>query len=370
MRKVAGSLVIVALILGLGFSAEADEPSALRGHKQVNLISDLAGSARSIDLNLVNPWGISVRRRSQIWVSANGTGLATAYRPNGNAFSTAIAIPGPAQGGPGTPTGLAFNATQDFVISNGARSARSILLFATEDGVLSGWNPSVDPDNALITLDHSDPNRVLNPVYKGIAVGQSDGKNFLYVTDFRGGVVEVYDGAFNFVKSFRNPASDLFGFGPFGIRNIGGKLFVTYAEQDDELRSDVPGPGKGFIDVFDTSGNLISRFASQGTLNSPWGLALAPKQFGIFSQTLLVSNLGDGLINAFDPQSGLFLGQIKDRGNHPIVINGLRGLDFNQISVKINKKVRLRPALFFAAGISGGIHGLFGYITPFVPEKK
>jgi uncharacterized protein (TIGR03118 family) len=370
MRKVAGSLVIAVLILGLGFSARADEPSALRGYNQVNLTSDLAASAGRIDLNLVNPWGIAVRRRSQIWVAGNGTGLATAYRPNGKFLPTVVTIPGPALGGPGTPAGLAFNTTQDFVISNGARSARSVLLFATEDGVLSGWNPTVDPDNAIVTLDRSDPNRVNNAVYKGIALGQSGGNNFLYVTNFRGGVVDVYDGAFNFVKSFRNPASDLFGYGPFGIRNIDGKLYVTYALQDATLSNDVPGPGNGFIDVFDTSGNLISRFASQGTLNSPWGLALAPKRFGAFSQTLLVSNSGDGLINAFDPQSGLFLGQLKDRGNNPIVIDGLRGLDFNQISVKIKTKVGLRPALFFAAGISGGNHGLFGYLLPFVAAKK
>jgi uncharacterized protein (TIGR03118 family) len=301
-------------------------------------------------------------------VSDNGTGLATSYKGNGMGVPPVVTIPLPGGGPGGTPTGNVFNPTNGFVISQGGVSDPSQFLFATEDGTISGWNPAVDRTHALIAVDRSRvrEGKFLGAVYKGLALAQdSSGASFLFATDFRFGVVEQFDAQFHLVRSFTDPAlaadCPLPGqcFAPFGIQDIGGMLFVSFALQDKAHHDDVAGAGNGFVDVFDTSGNLIRPFASHGTLNSPWGLALAPANFGTFSNDVLVGNFGDGRINAFDPASGAFLGQLQDPAGHPITINGLWGLAFGNGGLAGDT-----TTLFFAAGLNDEADGLFGTIQP------
>jgi uncharacterized protein (TIGR03118 family) len=278
-----------------------------------------------------------------------------------------VTIPLPGGGPGGAPTGNVFNPTSGFVISQGGASGPGQFLFATEDGTISGWNPAVDPAHALIAVDRSAvrQGKFVGAVYKGLALAPSGSGSFLYATDFRFGVVEQFDAQFHLVRSFTDPvlAEDcpLPGqcFAPFGIQNIGGDLFVSFALQNKAHHDDVGGAGNGFVDVFDTSGTLKGRFASMGSLNSPWGLALAPAGFGTFSNDLLVGNFGDGRINAFDPSTGKFLGQLQDPAGHPIAINGLWGLAFGNGGLAGDT-----TTLFFASGLNDEADGLFGSIQP------
>jgi uncharacterized protein (TIGR03118 family) len=297
-------------------------------------------------------------------VSDNGTGLATRYKGNGMGVAPAVSIPLPGGGPGGASTGNVFNPTSGFVVSEGSASRPSQFIFATEDGTISGWNSSVDSTHAIIGVDRSQvrEGKFLGAVYKGLALGQN---GFLFATDFRFGMVEQFDARFHLVRSFTDPvlAADcpMRGqcFAPFGVQNIGANLFVSFALQNAAHHDDVAGAGNGFVDVFDTNGNLIRRFASGGTLNSPWGLALAPGDFGQFSNHLLVGNFGDGRINAFDPTTGAFLGQLQGQSGHPITINGLWGLAFGNGGLAGDTST-----LFFAAGLNDEADGLFGSIVP------
>lgn len=246
-------------------------------------------------------------------------------------------------------------------MSDGATSGSSVFMFATEDGTISGWSPSVSLMNAFVAVDNSvvDPNdqQHRSAVYKGLAIGSTSSGTFIYTTNFRGGFVEMYDSDFILVKTFTDhtlPDS----YAPFGIQRIGTKLFVTYAKTDSKKHDDVAGAGHGFIDTFDLNGNLPSRFAAHGTLNSPWGIALAPGNFGDFSNALLVGNFGDGSINAFDASTGAFLGQLKDAGGNPLIFNGLWGLRFGN-----DAAAGPSNTLFVTAGINDEADGLFVSIT-------
>ena len=336
-------------------------------YQQKNLVSDLAGVAKLQDPNLVNAWGLSHSPTGPWVVSDNGTGLSTQYKSNGMGVPPVVTIPLPG-GGPGAaPTGNVFNSTSDFVVTEGSASGPSQFIFATEDGTISGWNPNVDLTHAIIAVDRSTvrQGKFLGVVYKGLATGRNNSGNFLFATDFRFGTVEMFDATFTLVKTFTDPAlaSDcpLRGqcFAPFGIQNIGGNLYVTFALQNAAHHDDVGGAGNGFVDVFDTNGNLMRRFASQGTLNSPWGLALAPAKFGQFSNDVLVGNFGDGRINAFDHDSGAFLGQLQGQNGQPISINGLWGVAFGNGGLAGDT-----TTLFFASGLNDEADGLFGSITP------
>ncbi len=336
-------------------------------YAQRNLVSDLAGVARFQDPNLVNAWGLSHSPSGPWEVSDNGTGLATSYKGNGMGVPPVVTIPAPGGGPGGAPTGNVFNPTSGFVISQGGASGPSQFLFATEDGTIAGWNPAVDPAHALIAVDRSGvrQGKFEGAVYKGLALAQSGSGSFLFATDFRFGVVEEFDAQFHLVRSFTDPAlaadCPLPGqcFAPFGIQNIAGSLYVSFALQNKAHHDDVGGAGNGFVDVFDTSGNLIRRFASGGALNSPWGLALAPAGFGAFSDDLLVGNFGDGRISAFDPATGVFLGHLQDPAGHPITINGLWGLAFGNGALAGDT-----TTLFFAAGLNDEADGLFGTVQP------
>jgi uncharacterized protein (TIGR03118 family) len=335
-------------------------------YTRVNLVSDIAGVARFTDSNLVNPWGLGFGPTSPFWVADNNGNVSTLYNGRGQAFPVGsplvVTIPAPGSPTGGTPTGLVFNGTGQFVISANSKSGSPLFLFSSEDGTILGWSPGVSVTSAVIAKDNS----ASGAVYKGLAIANTSKGNFLYVTNFHAGVVEIYDKDFNQVNTFTDPNVDL-NFAPFGIQNIGGQLFVTFALQKlPDRHDDQSGAGNGFVDVFATDGTLIRRFASHGTLNSPWGLALAPEGFGKFSHDLLVGNFGDGRINAFHVGSGEFDGQLIDPEGNPLTINGLWALQFGNGS----KNGGSRHTLFFTAGIADESHGLFGFINAGLEEGQ
>jgi uncharacterized protein (TIGR03118 family) len=337
---------------------------------QTNLVSDISGIARFTDPNLVNPWGLSYAPTGPFWVSDNGSGLSTLYNGQGTPQSLVVNIPSPFSGQSGTPTGTVFNGTSGFVVSQNGVSGPAAFLFVTEDGTLAGWNPKVSLNNAIQVVDNSaNPTPGDGAVYKGLTMGTDpDGRTLLYATNFRAGTIDVFDSQFRPTGvggSFTDPNIPA-GFAPFDIANINGKLYVTYAKQDAEKHDDVAGAGNGYVDVFNTNGQLLQRLISNGPLNSPWGLALAPENFGKFGGDLLVGNFGDGHINAFNPHTGAFLGTLTDPLGNPIAIGGLWSLKFGN-----GGQAGPTTTLFFSAGIGGENHGLFGelQVVSFNPQS-
>ncbi|HLW03817.1 MAG TPA: TIGR03118 family protein [Ktedonobacterales bacterium] len=389
----SGKLRLLTLALTLGLSLTLALPLTASAHsrdgnrdrfEQTNLVSDIKGLARVFDPNLVNPWGIvAVPNDGPFWIADNGTGLSTVYDGRGNPFPPktplVVTIPPPSnapQGATAAPTGIVLNTADpdDVVVSKNGKSGPARFLFATEDGTISGWNPNVDPTNAILKVDNA--NTTSGPVYKGLAEGSNRSGDFLFATNFRFGRVDVFNSRFKLVSFFTDPqlANDcpIAGppkqcFAPFGIRNIGGKLFVTFALQDSKHHDDVNGAGNGFVDIFSTRGKLLRRLIAHGPaqspLDSPWGLVLAPDHFGRFSGDLLVGNFGafktgkNPSINAFD-LNGNFQGNLKDETGHPISIDGLWGLNFGDDVLHADPH-----ALYFTAGINDEADGLFGKLT-------
>jgi uncharacterized protein (TIGR03118 family) len=273
-----------------------------------------------------------------------------------------VAIPPPAGGTPpAAPTGMVFNDTSAFEVAAGGPPAR--FIFATEDGTISAWNTGT---NAVLGFDNS----ASGTVYKSLALASSGGSNFLYAADFHHARIDVFDGSFRPVTlpgAFSDPAIPA-GYAPFGIHNLGGNLYVTYAMQDANKHDDVAGPGHGYVDLFDSSGHLVKRFVSGDPLDSPWGMALAPAGFAQFSGDLLISNFGGGRINAFDAATGAFKGPLTTTNGAPIEIDGIWALKFGNGGSGGDG-----GRLYFTAGIAGGgnleDHGLFGSISA-VPGIK
>jgi len=325
-------------------AAVADSPA----YQVRNLVSDVPGAAEHTDRNLVNGWGVAFNPLGVVWVADNGTGVATLYDGAGNPQSLVVSIPG------GRPTGIVFNGSNDFVVSKGGVSGPARFIFATEGGIIAAWAPNVDPTHAITVVDNS----ASGAIYKGLAIG-ADGNRFLiYATDFHNRKIDVFDKAFSPVTVPGGFADSIPGkFGPFGIQNIGGSIYVTYARQDKDREDDVPGRGEGIVDVFTASGTLVRRIAKGGPLNAPWGLALAPADFGGFANMLLIGNFGDGTINVFDLSRNRFVAQLSTADGQPIVIPGLWGLAFGNglLGQPTN-------TLFFAAGPDDEAHGLYGRI--------
>src|SRR5438105_2187910 len=253
-----------------------------------NLVSDQAGNASIHDPNLINAWGIAVNPASGgFWVASNGGDVSTVYTGDVNGQPLAkskleVSIPD------GAPTGIVFNGTSGFVISSGANSGPARFILVTESGKIVGWNPNVAGTSALTAFKAED-----GAIYKGVALGARGGESFLYAADFHNGKIDVFDSKFRPMPISRTAFADTNmpeGFAPFNIVAIGDKLFVTYAKQDDDQEDDVAGPGFGFVDVYDTSGALLQRFASKGTLNAPWAVVQAPEHFGDFSGDVLIGN--------------------------------------------------------------------------------
>ena len=349
-------LPFAGIVVGALFAA-AQIPVAgqlnSNGYVQHNLVSDQPGTAITLDSNLKNPWGMAFSPTGPFWIADNGTGLSTVYNGQAQILPLVVTIPPPmGSTQTATPTGIVFNGTPNFVVSSGGQSGPALFIFATEDGTISGWNPNVNPSAAILAVDNSSA----GSVYKGLAL--ASGGSLLFATDFTNNAVRVFNGSFNLVNSFTDPSLPA-GFAPFGIANIQGLLYVTFALQNAENpEEDQPGFGNGFVDVFNTDGTLVRRFASQGVLNSPWGLALSG-EFGPFSNSLLVGNFGDGTINAFDPATGDFLGRLMSDRNQPIVIEGLWALAFGNGGQAGNPRL-----LYFTAGINDEENGLFGDLQP------
>lgn len=306
-----------------------------------NFQSDIAGAAAHVDRNLVNPWGMALPSATgAIWVSDNGTGVATLFKQDGTVNPLVVEIPGKDSHQPGSPSGIVSNSTLFFKVTKNGNSQPAKFIFVSEDGTISGWNPTLDGTHALVAVR---PNG--DTVYKGATLGVANGHNFLFATNFHRGQVDTFDENFTLVNthSFIDPTMPT-GFAPFGIRNINGQIYVTYARQDGARRDDVEGRGNGFIDVFTTSGTLVRRLVSNGDLDSPWGLALV-------DGVLWVGNFGDGRINNFDPNTGAFLGTVDLADGSPLQFDGLWDL------------LPTPAGVFFTAGIGREEHGLFGLIT-------
>ena len=327
----------------------------MSGYIQHNLISDLPNTAITTDPNLKNPWGLAHGPTSPFWVADNGTGLSTLYNGSAQKVALTVTIP-PPNGSTATaaPTGVVFNGTSDFVVSAGGQSGPAAFILATEDGTISGWNPAVNGTAAILAVDNS----ASGAVYKGLAMFTSASGSLIYATDFHNNAVDIFDGHFNSIGSFTDTSLPA-GFAPFGIANINGLLYVSFAlQKGPENHDDQAGPGNGFVDIFSPGGALMRQFAAQGTLNSPWGMVLA-QSFGVFSNALLVGNFGDGTINAFDIDTGNFLGQLTDTRGLPIFIDGLWSLVFGNGGQGGNPNV-----LYFTAGPNSEADGLFGDLQP------
>jgi uncharacterized protein (TIGR03118 family) len=347
MRIINPTMKTILLVLAaLSFSAPFSRADS---YSWTNLQSDIPGVAIHTDPNLVNPWGMAVPSATgPIWVSDNGTGVSTLYnQADGAARSLIVTIPTAARNkGEANPTGIVFNSTAFFKVTKNGNSLPSRFIFVSEDGSISGWNPTLDQTHAIIAVDNGTNKGSKHAIYKGATLGVANGHNFLYVTDFHTGRVETYDENFQQVNPGGFIDSTLpTGYAPFGIRNINDQIYVTYALQDSKKEDDVPGPGNGFVNVFDTSGNLLRRLVSRGNLNAPWGLAL------VEGDELWVGNFGDGQINNYDPTTGAFLETISTADGTPLEFEGLWDL------------LPLSAGVYFTAGIVDEEHGLFGLIT-------
>jgi uncharacterized protein (TIGR03118 family) len=327
------------------------------GYQRRNLVSDGFIPAENTDPNLVNGWGIAFNPTGPDWVADNGTGVSTLYDGAGKPQPLVVQIPPPANAtGNGKPTGIVFNGSTGFTVSQSGTSGPSRFIFATEDGTISAWAPNVDATHAIRVVDNS----TTNAVYKGLALSAGGNGNLLYAADFHNNKVDVFDSSFKPASlaagAFTDPGLPA-GFAPFGIQALNGDIYVAYAKQDEMKQDDVPGAGLGYVSVFDPNGKFIKRVVSQGALNAPWGMALAPAGFGSLSNRLLIGNFGDGIINAYDVATGDFVGTLTDTSQKPIQISGLWGIAFGNgfAGQPVN-------TLFFAAGPGDEQHGLYGRI--------
>jgi len=353
------------LAIALSLWTAAAPPATGQFYRQHNLVADDAAFGPDlVDPNLVNGWGITASPTSPWWVSSNGTDLAKLYGGDGVPRALVVAVAG-------GPTGIVFNGSTSFVVRNGPAAGPARFIFASEDGRIRGWNPAVAPaGQSLVMVDHSSA----GAIYKGLAIALTASGNFLYATDFHNGRVAVFDGNLTPVTSpagFVDPDLQK-GFAPFGIQalRIGDQvqIFVAYAEQDEAAEDEIGGQGLGFVSRFATDGTFLGRVATRGQLNAPWGLALAPADFGKFSGHLLVGNFGDGQIHAYEIlANGHFehRGYLKGEDQKPIQIDGLWAIAFGN-----GAAAGPTTTLFFAAGPGDESHGLFGKIDVVQPATQ
>jgi len=342
--------VVLALLIGAAMSLAPSlaRPAAAAGYRQTNLVTDPGSglSARNTDAHLINAWGLTSSPSGPFWVANAESDSSTVYDGDGNPFPASSPL---VVDTPPNPTGILYNGSNAFVISRGGRSAPARFLFATEGGTIAGWNQDVDATHALALVTRP------NAVYKGLAGALVNGQPFLFAANFYHASIDVYDTAFRYRGSFVSQSLAAMGFAPFNIRVIGGTLVVTFAKQDADKHDDVRGAGNGFVQVLDVFSGNFSRFASDGPLNSPWGMTLAPSNFGAFSNAFLVGNFGDGTINAYNPSNGAFLGKLRDTSGAVIQIDGLWALRFGN-----GGQAGATNTLFFTAGPGDEEHGLFG----------
>jgi uncharacterized protein (TIGR03118 family) len=337
------------------------------GFQQTNLVSDLSNQgAQVVDPNLLNSWGLAFTPTSPLWVADNNSGVATLYRigVGGTTVSKVpltVTVPGgrAATNDGSSPTGQVFNGTTGFVVTTAAGSGSALFIFSSESGQITAWSPAADPTTAgmsTATLEHSSP----TAVYKGLAIATTDEGTFLYATNFHDGTVDVFNSNFQLVQSaggFTDPSLPP-GYAPFGIQNIDGLIYVSYALQNAAKHDDVAGAGHGFIDIYTSNGFLEKRLVTRVDLDSPWGMAVAPAGFGPFGGDLLVGNFGNGEIHAFGLFSGVPLGALRTADHQPIQIDGLWGLKFGTASTGGT------GTLLFSSGPNGEADGLVGAINP------
>ena len=314
---------------------------------QVDLVADVSGEAGATDANLVNPWGLAPGGNCTFWVANEGTGTSTLYSPAGVSTGLVVNIPG------GSPTGvvLANDTNLRFSFSKGDSVATARFIFVTTNGTISAWSPTFDPSNAVQVATND------GAAYTGAAIASTASGARIYAANFGECSIDVYDSSFVQITpsgSFTDPNLPA-GYCPFNIANINGQLYVAYALKSGD--EEVPGPGNGYINVYDTNGTFLSRLVSAGELNAPWAMVVAPGCFGDFSGDLLVGNFGDGRILAYSLGDGSFQGSFLDENQDPITIEGLWGL---ATCSGANSDVACR--LYFAAGPDDETHGLFGYV--------
>jgi uncharacterized protein (TIGR03118 family) len=358
-RSIWRTAVRGAIAVGAAFSlavsasgAQAHTPTAFA---ETDLVSDQPGHATLTDPDLVNAWGLTLSPTSPLWVANNGTNTSTLYSgANGTApiakVGLTVQIPG------GAPTGVVFNPTTQFVVTGAGGSGAARFLFVSEDGDLTGWNPTADATHAIVAA-HVD-----GAVYKGLALWTNPFGTFLLATDFANARVDVFDGSFrrltlpgNFFHDPRLPK----GYAPFNVLTVGDKVVVSYAKQQPGSDDEQAGPGLGFVDEYSDLGLTVRRVASRGTLNAPWGLAVAPASFGRFAGALLVGNFGDGRIGAYRGHE--FLGLLRDAHGKPIAIDGLWAL------LPGTANTGGVGSVWFSAGPDDEEHGLVGLIGPQAP---
>ena len=313
-----------------------------------------ANAAQITDVGLVNAWGLSNSATSPFWVSSNGAGTSTLYSVNPTTQVTTksalvVTIPGD-----GTVTGQVFNSNAAAAFNGNA------FLFVSEDGTVSGWRGALGSTAEVLVTGST------NNVYKGVAFATIAGNSYLYAANFRNGTIDVAKGsaaAPGLAGNFTDPNQPA-GYAPFNIQNLDGTLYVAYAQQDSIKHDELAGAGLGFVNKFDLQGNLLGRLTTGGTLDAPWGFAIAPSSFGAMAGALLVGNFGDGRIAAYDSTSGIFLGQVLGTNGLPVVIDGLWAL-----AVGNGGNGGSKSSVYFTAGPNAEANALLGVLTP-VPEPS
>jgi uncharacterized protein (TIGR03118 family) len=357
-RSICGA-VAAGAALALA-SCGGGDGGGMASYVATNLVSNVTIATNpyksaNVDANLVNGWGIAFNPMGFVWVADNATSKSTLYDGNGVPQSLVVSIP-PGSTGPAKPTGIVFNGSTGFQVSQGGLSGASVFLFVGEAGTVSGWSPNVDMNNAILVVDGGAQGKI----YKGLAIASNAGAPQLYAADFHNGVVDVFDANFAPVVragAFTDPNLPA-GYAPFGIQAIGNQIYVSYAKQDAQAEDEVKGAGLGAVDVFDTAGNLVKRLVPVGgKLDAPWGMALAPANFGPLSNALLVGNFGDGTINAYDATTGTSLGTVTKANGAAIAIDGLWGIAFGN-----GLNGQPTNTLFFAAGPNDESDGVYGRI--------
>ena len=351
----AGAVMVAMLaVAAVPAGASGSRTAAMNNYTVTKLVSDVPGAAMNVDPNLVNAWGLAASSSSPWWVADNGSQKSTLYGGDGTVLPLVVRVGG-------DPTGTVYNGSTSFVVRHGTASGPSLFLFDGEAGLIRGWNPGVPPGStsthAFVVVNR----KHVDAEYKGLAIASTSDGDFLYATDFHNRRVDVFDGDFNLVHSpgaFTDPGIPN-TYAPFGIRNLRGTIFVSYAKVGP-TGDDLGGHGHGFVDAYDTSGMLLARVATRGSLDSPWGLAMAPAGFGRFGGDVLVGNFGNGKINAYGWSGSAYehQGRLQMSSGRTVKIDGLWALAFGNGGAAGPK-----DSLYFTAGPEEESHGLFGDIN-------
>jgi uncharacterized protein (TIGR03118 family) len=329
-----------------------------------NLVSNGTIPARTTDQTLLNPWGIAISPTAPIWIANNGTGLSTLFTPQGVRQTATVDLPMTAGGTTSTPTGVVFNTATDltsFTVSDNGTTGPATLIFATQEGTIAAWSAVVSPPSDSSTATTVIDETVSGANFTGLTMLTSGTNSTLYAADFAHGQIDAFDENFAPIAltadAFHDPRIPA-NFAPFNITAVGNRLYVAFAQRN-AAGDEVKGSGRGFVDVFNRNGRLVTRLVRRGKLNAPWAMVVAPSNYGAFSNALLVGNFGNGRINAFNRNTGRYLGTFRERNGDVLRIDGLWGLAFGEGGASGSTRT-----LYFAAGPNDEEDGVFGRITP------